>query len=430
MNIRSYLFFISRNLCRRITGTVLGLAGLTVGAFFFCLALFGFYEIREPILRELGRAFPEKRLVVKPKTLGLGPVKVNRTRLNSQIIEQITKLQGVKAVYPIQPINFPVRAEGTIFGQEIMTDIAINGVPAQLIEDSLAPGWEFGAIDIASEKPAPVVISRYFIDLYNFGIAQSNNLPQFNESAAMGQTFDLVLGESTISGLVNIRKSKRIQCRVVGFTPDVTLFGIVMPLEIVKDLNKWYHGTKSEDYTLAQVEIEDVKDFESVSNDLAALGLVVESRKDLFDQFRMALNLISVGLILFTLCILFLVGLNFIFSETLSLIRRREEMGLLSALGAGRKSILFLFLGEKILVGFIAGLLGTGIFLFLWYGFQSRLPDLAANIPLLGDFMLSLKLPFWILIVTLLFSSLWETPICFAILYKSLSTPPARLLEK
>ncbi|MBN1902897.1 ABC transporter permease [Candidatus Sumerlaeota bacterium] len=430
MNIRSYLYFIRRNLTRRISGTILGMAGLTIGAFFFSLALFGYYEIREPIIKELGRAFPEKRLVVKPRTMGLGPVKLNRTKLNSRIIEQIDEIPGVIGIYPIQPVNFPVRAEGTIFGQEIMTDIAINGVPRELIEDSLSPGWAFQSIDIESDQPAPVVISRYFIDLYNFGIAQSNNLPQFNETAALGQTFDLVLGESTISGLANAHKSKRIQCCVVGFTPDVTLFGIVMPLEIVRDLNAWYHGNQSDDYTLAHVEIEDVKDFQRISGDLAGLGLLVESQKEILDQFRMVMNLISWGMIFFTFCILLLVGLNFIFSETLSLIRRREEMGILSALGAGRKSILFLFTGEKIFMGFVSGLFATGIFFLLWHGFQSALPDLSASIPLLGDFLSSIKFPFWILIVTLAFSSLWEMPICLVILYKSLFSPPARLLEK
>ena len=430
MKLSGYIFLTRRSLLRNPGRTLWRLFGMAVGTFFLSIALFGYFGVRKPILNELGRAFPEKRLVVKPKTLELGPLKMNRTKLNAVIIDQIKDLEGVENVYPIQPINFPVRAEGTIFGQQIMTDIVVNGAPPQLVENSIAPGEKFSGSDYTPEKPAPVVISRYFLDLYNFGIAQSNNLPKFNESTAIGREFDLVLGESTISGLVHTKKSRRIRCRVVGFTPDVSLFGIILPLEIVKVLNSWYHGRVILDYTLAHVDLQDVQDAGKVTASLQNLGLAVESHKELLDQFRFILNIISIVVIIFAVCLLIFTVVSFAQSESLSLMERKDELGLLHALGARRAVIMHLILGEKMLLGFCGGLIGVGVLLSCWLVFKSRFGEAAGNIPVLGGAINNVALSPWVIVGVVLFSMLWGAVLCGIMARGYLLTPASRLMKK
>jgi len=410
--------------------TLMHLFAMAVAAFFLCLSLVGYFGIRAPFVRELGRTFPEKRLIVKPKTLEIGPVKMNRTKLNAIIIDRIGEISGVDAIYPIQPICFPVRAEGSIFGQEIMTDIVVNGVPPHLVEDAVAPGEVFEGKNYSPDRPAPVVISRYFLDLYNMGIARSNNLPQFNEETAIGRTFDLVLGESTISGLVHTEKARRISCRVVGFTPDASLLGLVMPLEIVKVLNAWYHGHVVLDYTLAQVEIRDVKDVEDVIGALEGLGLAVESNREILGRFRFILNVISGVALLFTGVVLFLAALNLAHSESLAVIEQRSEIGLLHALGLGRMGLLRLILGEKMVLGFIAGILGAGTLVLLWYGIGSRMEAVASDIPFIKNVITREMLPSWIPVAGVLFSTFWGAFFSSLIIRGVLFTPPGRLMNR
>ncbi len=428
MYLKGYFYLIWRSIRRNPGRTLLNVFGGVVGTFFLCLALSGYFGVRGPLLEELGRAFPEKRLVVKPKTLEISLVKINRTKLTSAIIEKIRKLRGVDAVYPIQPIWFPVRAEGRIFGVDISTDIAVNGVSPALVMDSVAPGEDFGGY-YTTEKPAPVIISRYFLDLYNFGVAQSNNLPKFNESSAIGKEFDLILGESTISGLVESEKSRRIRCKVVGFTPDVSLFGLVMPLDMVKQFNTWYLGDVVRDYVLAQVELSDVNDAERVSGALKGMGLVVESHKGTLEQFRFALNLISAAVFIFAGCVLILVAVSFAHSESLTMIERREEVGLLRAIGAGRSDVMRLIVGEKILVGFVAGATGVGLLGVIWYVMHKLLGNIAVNVPLIGNSFGKMAMPLWVPVVGILFSAFFGAIICGIILRRALQIPPARLMK-
>ena len=386
--------------------------------------------MRRPLLQELSRAFPEKRLVVKPKTLEMGPVKMNRTKLNENIIQKVSDIKGVARVFPMQPISFPVRAEGRIFGQEIMTDIVINGVAPELVQDSIAPGEHFESMDFQSGLEVPVIISRYFLDLYNLGVAQANNLPQFSQSAGIGRTFDLVLGESTLSTLVSPLKSRRIPCRVVGFTPDVTLFGLVIPLRVAREMNQWRHGKKIQDYTLAHVEIGNVKEFERISGELKSLGLVVESQKEILNQFRGALNIISVILAGFSLCLVFIVSVNTVHSESLSLFERKGEIGLHYVLGMNRSKILGLMVWEKIILGFIAGILGTGALVLLFYIFRNAAAPLISNLPIVGNVLDRVYPPLWIITAGILFATLWSVPVCAIITRRTLNRPPMNLLEK
>jgi ABC-type lipoprotein release transport system permease subunit len=133
---------------------------------------------------------------------------------------------------------------------------------------------------------------------------------------------------------------------------------------------------------------------------------------------------------IFSACILILVAINFAHSESLSIIERREEMGLLYAMGANRSGIMRLILGEKMLIGLIGGIIGVTILAILWNYSETRLAVIASNIPVIGNAFKSMVLPYWIFLAGVLFSTFWGTPICAVILRSSLSLSPARLLRK
>jgi ABC-type antimicrobial peptide transport system permease subunit len=427
MRLQGYSFLILRSIYRKPGRAVLDIISISICVFFFCFALAALFPVRKPVINELGRAFPLKRIIVKPKTLDLGLIRLNRTKLSGDILDKIRKIDSVSAVYPIQPISFPVRAEGTIFGQEISTDIVVNGVPEELVKDCIAPGEEF---EYKPDQPVPVVISRYFLDIYNFGVAQSNNLPKFNEKSAIGQDFYIIFGESIISGNYGSDKSKRIACRVVGFTPDVSLVGVIMPLDLVKKFNIWYKKKEIRNYTLAIIEMENLNDFEKLSLELRKLGLAVESHRELFEQFRFALNIISIIILILAVCVIFLTVLGSVRSESLSLIERREEMGCFYAMGASRVMIIRLFLGEKMLIGVFSGITGIGIFMILCIYSQNYMLEIFEHIPVLGNAIMKISLPVWLPLSAFLFSIFLQIPINGVILYASLLIPPGQLIKK
>lgn len=428
MRLGGYIFLIGRSIRRNPGRIIFNIISMTIGAAILCAALTAYFSVREPLLRELGRAFPENRLLAKPKTLGLGPLQMNRSKLTGDIVAQIRQIRGVRAVYPIQPLWFPVRAEGRIFGEEISSDIVVSGAPPELVENSLPAGQSF-KMPLPGE-PLPVVISRYFLDLYNLGLAQSNNLPQLNESSAIGRTFSLVLGESTISGLVLVPKSKNITCKVVGFTPDVSLFGLIIPLEAAGRFNSWYAGKEVPDYTLAQVEIGDVREFDRIRMELSGLGLMVESNRNVMQYLKMITNIISMILMALAGGILLLAAVNLAHSERMALMERRAELGLLSALGVTKKMSRRLFLGEKILTGLAAGLIGAGIFALCWQVVMTNLPDVIRRLPIVGSAIPQMRLDAAVLTIVILFSAFWGAAVCYIPIRRALRLNPARLLRE
>jgi hypothetical protein len=206
------------------------LLGIAVSTFFLLVALVSYFNIQRSLIYELGKSFPEKRLIVKPMSFPLGPIKIKPMNINRYVIGNLRKIPGVKKVYPIQPLWDPVYVEGSIMGQALSTDVVVTGAPLELLYKSLPKGTVIGNFD--SGKPAPVLISRFFLDVYNLGMAQSYNLPQLNESSAVGKEFNLILGDSMTSPKPGQVNSRKLRCRVVGFTPDTTLMVIVIRLEI------------------------------------------------------------------------------------------------------------------------------------------------------------------------------------------------------
>ena len=109
------------------------------------------------------------------------------------------------------------------------------------------------------------------------------------------------------------------------------------------------------------------------------------------------------------------------------MMERRREVGLLEVVGARRSEIMGLIVGEKALVGFVAGVLGVGLLGSIWYIFRVNLENV--SIPFVGQVFKDMVLPLWVMPVGILFSTLFGASISGAILRYTLRTPPAGLLR-
>ncbi len=180
--------------------------------FFLALGLGASIGVWRGLRPALEKLFPERKLIVRPPALRLSLVKVETQRITDDTLERLRVLPGVGRVDPQMPATFPLHAEGK-FGpmpEPIVTEIVVHGVPRDLVADSI-PESESFEWTLEEVRPCPVVVSSYFLDLYNLGISESNRLPKLNESALRGKTFTLVLGESVIA-------------TGAGFTPSAAAF--------------------------------------------------------------------------------------------------------------------------------------------------------------------------------------------------------------
>jgi hypothetical protein len=361
MRLGNFYYLMARN--QRIRRSRLFSARLGIGfaVFFLTLGLgaaMGAWRSLQPVLEKV---FPPQTLIVRPAALNVALLRVRTGTITDSTLDCIRAIPGVRRVNAHMPVQFPLHARGKLgpMQEEIVTEIAVHGVGRAVVADALNAGEPF-VWELEDSRPCPVVISSYFLDLYNLGLAESNRLPQFNERALIGKTFTLVLGVSAILGPGDTERYRQVQCAVAGFTRDPNLAGVALPIEAVRSFNRWYLGENYEaTYTLAQVETASVGDIERVAGALGELGLSTSVPGQMLERWRWIVRGVFALLWAIGLGVLLIALVNTANTFALVLMERRDEIGMYRAVGATRRLIHRLYLAEAAWVGISASLGGA-----------------------------------------------------------------------
>jgi len=377
VRFRSYLFLIGRHMAGAPLRSVVAVAGVAVAAAVWMAAVAAVWLVRVEIAPRIETIFPANRLVARPAAAPLLMFDIGPARLSEATARAIEGWPGVAAVARQAAITFPLRAEINLLGNALQTDAIVNGVDPSLVAAELPDPGAF-AYSSDPAAPVPVVASRYFLDMYNLGYAESEGLPRVNESAVVGRHFQLILGESVSSGP---REKKRIaQCRVVGLTRNVQLIGLVVPIEYAREWNAWHRGAGAasarEGYTALHVSVRSAEAYAEVESRLRAEGMQVESARDLLERARLMLALIVGGATAGGLLVVALAGFNLWNTFTLNLIQRRREIAVLRALGATPGQVFAVFGAEALALAAAGCALGGGAIATLVLAARGRLPDL------------------------------------------------------
>ncbi len=150
--------------------------------------------------------------------------------------------------------------------------------------------------------------------------------------------------------------------------------GVLMPLETAKEL------LERDDYSLIIVYPEDVKDAEDVANAIedSVDGVTAVTTEELAKQVGKIIDQIQ----FFTLGIAGIAalvgGLGVANTMIMSITERRKEIGIMKAIGATRKFILFQIITESIIIALIGGIIGVLIGSTGSFGIRTLSQGLAA----------------------------------------------------
>ncbi|MCD6384249.1 ABC transporter permease [Candidatus Sumerlaeota bacterium] len=398
MRLSSYIFLIVREFRRNRGRTLSVLISLVIASFFLLLALGLRNGILNGVFPELEKAFPEKILLVKPRTLSLAGLRLDTEKLSSDVVQKIREVPGVAFVSPQLTLAFPTRAITRIFGNIFSTDVVVIGVEKRIIERFLAPEEEFV---YSPGKPVPALTSQYFLNIYNLGLSDSLGLPKFSSRSVIGRTFQLVLGETTLGNSFSTPKSRIVECKLVGFTSDISLIGLILPLEAVEDFNAWFWGNKEIPYSALRIGVTSLEQVDSVTNALKKMNLSVSSNVEELNRLRFNLRLVLVLVFLFVLSIAVVVGLNII-NITASVYRENlTDLLLFRMLGATPFQFLFLISLQRLITGIVAGLLGSTAAFGTAKLLNSAIAKTFQNIPFIPETLF--RIPFyWIFLMTVL----------------------------
>ncbi len=367
---------LSRDLsrsARRLAGV--GVAVLASVAVLVVLGAVGL-GIERHVIGPLLPRLPLEMLEVKPKTLSLGLVAFDAGDLSGGIdaalVDDLGRLEGVRAVHPVYGSRVPLRAEGGegFLGRRLRTDVFATGVPLALVEGDVAPGESF-ADDPGG--PVPVILARRFLDLYNSTVAPAIEKPRLSERLVIGFEFLLTVGQSFTGGRVG--EVEQVRARVVGFSDRASMVGLTVPEPTLRRLHDRYD--RETVITGLWVQVASPEAAGPVARRIEKRGLRVDDTPKLVGA---ALS-VAAGLFgLFALLLLSLSGFAIAQAFSLMVAERRSELAILRALGARKLDLFALVLIEAAVVGAmgsIAGVLaGAGLALGLDRWVTSTLPDL------------------------------------------------------
>ena len=86
------------------------------------------------------------------------------------------------------PAQFQVSAGMGMAGMQLSTAMFFESVPDEFVDVRLE-GWTYRE----GQTEIPIIIPRNYLNLYNFGFAQSRNLPQLSEGVMGMMTLDVRL---------------------------------------------------------------------------------------------------------------------------------------------------------------------------------------------------------------------------------------------
>ncbi len=334
--------------------------------------------------------FPPTVLTVRPETRDLGllgfHVAVPQARITEDTLASIEAMPETLHLYPVAVLPFPTMAEASFLGEQFGTDCVVAGIDAGLVASEIAEGEIFAPVDWQRGVPIPVLLSSYFLDLYNLLYAQTISAPALSERTVIGYEFDLTLGHSVLGGALAPGDTQTLRCRIVGLTRNPQLLGITIPRQSAEEIQQWFaansHVTEEIRVPYAFLEVRDTDQIETISGRLATLNLVAETPTHLEERvatLERLLTLASAGL---QAIILGLTLFGCACLMTLQMGHRRPSMVFLHVSGVPRPTIFRLMVGEAGGVVLLAAAGGAAIavaaldFLFRWLT-----PLLPASLP-------------------------------------------------
>ena len=255
ISVPQFVGFFFANLC----GMIIVLLGIQ------------FYNDVLPVFTQED-SFMKADYVMVSKHIGMGTtISGANTDFTKNEIDDVASQPFVRKVCGFTSTNYKVDAHMGISGQPVLSsELFFESVPDDFVEiDKSLWGWKEG------QKEVPVIVPRTYINMYNFGYAQSHNAPKISESVMGMIDFSIVIKgdgkEGTYKG------------RVVGFSSSLS--SILVPQAFMDWSNAYYAPKDEASHTRLLMQVTNATD-KNVSQYLEDHGMEIE--QDQMNQEKIA----------------------------------------------------------------------------------------------------------------------------------------------
>lgn len=309
-------------------------------------------------------------------SLGLGS-----SSLTDQDLKTLATKPFAKQIVPFRSANFSAFASATIRGEALATALFFESIPDDLLDVLPADfRWTEGSSQL------PILLGRDFLNLYNYGFATSQGLPQLSADAV-----GLIGFQVTVTG----PKGQRTYTgKVVGFSDRIN--SILVPESFLIWANAHVGDGTEKRASRAMLQVKSSDD-PAIANTITDLGLTTNQ-----DTLRLSLagktaQQSSQLIGLMALMFMALAVSQLIMSQQLTLAAKQQEIRILKELGYQAHHLIGPLVRP---FGIRLGILTLVLMGTMVWG-QSYLED-KFGLPAVGSwFIVSLSLIFWLLITGL-----------------------------
>lgn len=238
------------------------------------------------------------------------------TVFSQQDIDALQKTAGVQAVGTLTSNRFP--AYITLNSRlGFSSDIFLESVPDQFI-DKKPDEWYWQE----NNRSIPIILSGEFLNLYNYGFALSQGLPQLSESSIQSLSFDLIVGTPDIR--------ETYSAHVVGFSDRIT--SVLVPQAFMDFANGHYGKGFHPKPSRLIVKVADPSDKRFVQY-LEKNNYTTNSEQLRWSRLRTIVEVVAGSTGVLALLLMGISMLVFVLFIELTIARARQSMELLMQIG-------------------------------------------------------------------------------------------------
>lgn len=277
------------------------------------------YSDIKPILQQQSEVFTSETAVISKNISVFKTIKKDKIYFTDDEISELERQPFAENISKFNTATFKIYAfsEGSEDIPVFYTDLFFESIPDEYI-DVASDDWNWDeSLDFI-----PIVIPENYLNLYNFGFAESQGLPVLSRNTISQIEFNI-----KISGN---QKSKEFKSKIVGFTNKIN--SILVPEDFLLWANKEYGRVQKNKTSRVLVEFKDPTDEAILSyfneNNYAINKEKLEFSKIIF-FFKSALIVVfAIAVIIIALSISFiLLSLNLIIQKNKELILNLYNIG-------------------------------------------------------------------------------------------------------
>ncbi len=332
-----------------------------IGLFIILLAS-NIYLDLAPKFKDDATIWKGNYLVINKKISAINTLSGKKSGFDIDEINELKTQDFVEKVGVFKSSQFPVKLQvGGIAGiRGFSTDLFFESIPNEFLEiDNSQWNWTEG------DDFIPIIIPKNYLNLYNFGFATSQGLPQVSESLFTQIPFQILIGKG--------ENQKTYRAKIVDFTNKINT--ILVPNNFLDWANKEFGKTDKETISRLIIETTDQTNPKTLSyleNQNYDINRDELKNNEIMFYLKLAFSIVlGIGLII-VLASLWLLIINF----QLIIEKNKEKLRDLHFIGYSQKQLILPYMKYSIISTLITFLIALGSVYFTMIKIKEKLSEM------------------------------------------------------